>query len=953
MSAPWEDYAAPSTAPAAQAARTAPAAQTGAPWEAYAETPASAPQIPGPPDAASDPYLGLAPATDGPSLVKNLRTLTAGKVPADIIRSYVAQSGGALPPETETWLDDVYAKQPYETDFTPRDRSEVGAGDAAWSGLKSGALMGFDDEYQALWGAGGNKIGQWLGMNATTAPLADVYQQILQKNREAKDVAFSDSPIAYGAGYVPGALLSGFVTRGRSPAAPSLWGRLGQSAAEGARQGAISGAGNADGGFADRALGAVTGGAIGAPLGALAYPLGALVNNLAGRAYRAATSRGNPMSGIDELGARAPQDPAEMRRIAAEMEAAGVPPRPVDVVDESGRGVIRHAASEMTPGRQAVAQDSRQVAEEVQNRVRAAANEHISANPNTARQIAEDITGPEGMPGAGSRGDNMEAAIGPVRGEPVAITDEIKSILGTREGQAALRGAEGLMTDPADRAAARQVLAAAKAKRVDAEDLFRKEVKGWDDLPGQVKDAYRAQRPELVSPDPWEGVTLSVDTADKFARAMQGRAKTTPGLERVARAFGDAIRGDARAANPVYDNALKNYAAESGVADAALGTGKFRGSSFMDDSADQFGSRVARATSEPAAARLPNPDAPSVFRGGRPYDEVNHPGGVYTTPDRAAAQDYADMWEFGEADKGSQNVEKLYGALKKAADEDAVAAAAERAGVDPYDQDVVDVFDPEFADPAQIQKIVADLKSQGYDGARMPGQGFGAEDVDTHVFFNKSDLSRKAPLGEPTLSELDALRARARDEVSQRAGDNAGRGARQVARQLSQGAEQQSKNALLLGPEKAAGLQRRMAAEETRAANSEFINPNAGSKTNVSGRDAMVDGFADAVGLIASAGSRWGPIHAAARWLKQGGIRNVDAERLARDAISDDPTRLNAAIDYLESKGLARARASRFVSVLAAGLAGRAGGAAVDDGARAPPSARSLYVTPMKQGVEK
>lgn len=62
----------------------------------------------------------------------------------------------------------------------------------------------------------------------------------------------------------------------------------------------------------------------------------------------------------------------------------------------------------------------------------------------------------------------------------------------------------------------------------------------------------------------------------------------------------------------------------------------------------------------------------------------------------------------------------------------------------------------------------------------------------------------------------------------------------------------------------------------------------------------------------------------------------MDAERLARDAISEDPARINAAIDYLASRGMARARAERFVNIYGATLAGRVGGASVDDGETAP-----------------
>jgi hypothetical protein len=117
-----------------------------------------------------------------------------------------------------------------------------------------------------------------------------------------------------------------------------------------------------------------------------------------------------------------------------------------------------------------------------------------------------------------------------------------------------------------------------------------------------------------------------------------------------------------------------------------------------------------------------------------------------------------------------------------------------------------------------------------------------------------------------------------------------------------------------------------------------------GSQTQQRGQDAIVDGFAAAVGTVAT-GSRWGPIQLAAKWLRQGGIRGVDAERLARDAISEDPARINAAIDYLESKGMARNRALRFVETYGAALAGRVGGAAQGE-EQGLPTAGAPYVRP-------
>jgi hypothetical protein len=71
--------------------------------------------------------------------------------------------------------------------------------------------------------------------------------------------------------------------------------------------------------------------------------------NLARRAF----GRENALNtGLEALVRRAPQNTDTMNARLAEMNAANVPARLVDLVDESGRGVIRSAGSRMTPARE-------------------------------------------------------------------------------------------------------------------------------------------------------------------------------------------------------------------------------------------------------------------------------------------------------------------------------------------------------------------------------------------------------------------------------------------------------------------------------------------------------------------------------------------------------------------------------------------------------------------------
>ena len=723
---PWEDYA-----PAAPA-------QEQGPWTDYGD------------EGLTGSVSAIAPTVSGggANTLQALRDMTRQRVPAAEIKTFMAANGITPTRETEAWLnsgeyDAMLAAAPkgdsVDIEWRPHKAPETNILDAARRGMLSGAARGWDDEIIA-------------GIDAPIASLMNDksigqnYDEMAARLREQKQTAFDQHPFAYGAGFIPGAA----VGLGKGEAAGTTLGNLMRWFGRGAAEGAVSGAGNADG---DNVFGSALGGAlIGGPAGVIAYPIAQVASSVFGRVLRR-VAPDSETGGLAWLSEVAPQDANAMGQQFDELAAAGVPPRLLDVVDESGRGVIRDAASKMTPGRTAVTQHADNVYAGMQDRVVDQARRNISGAPRTAREMAGELTT--------ARDDAMEQAMGPLRALPVGVTDRMAEILGTREGQAALRGAEGLMTDPADREAVRNVMAAVNMMRqIDPR------------MPPKVRQQIINQL--------FADAKFTVDMADKFARAMRGRAAKTPGLERVARDFSNAIRDEARGASPDYDQALNDYAARSDVINILNG----EAGSFMSTPADMYAPAVQAA----------NPVAPA-------------------------------------------------------------------------------------------------------------GTG---------------------------MSAADAMRVRARDEVVDRATQGGGAQAAGTARQLAfgggeTGAGQRARSAALLGEQGADDLAAGMRAETSRLRNTEYVDPRRGSQTHGRSEDAAVDGFVDAT--VHASGGMWGIVREVGRWLRRGGIKGVDAERLSRDAISQDPARVRAAIDFLAQRGMRRDNAQRFVDALVAHGAGRAAGA--------------------------
>lgn len=134
----------------------------------------------------------------------------------------------ALPPAPEGFFYDEKGElQPEDVgDLSGQPEytlPEVGAGGAAYHGATSGLMLGLDDEFKGGVAALANAAGRALGLNETDPNLSivDLYRHFRDQDRNEKDAAYDQHPYAYGAGFVPGALLSapfvgGNVARGET-----------------------------------------------------------------------------------------------------------------------------------------------------------------------------------------------------------------------------------------------------------------------------------------------------------------------------------------------------------------------------------------------------------------------------------------------------------------------------------------------------------------------------------------------------------------------------------------------------------------------------------------------------------------------------------------------------------------------------------------------------------------
>jgi hypothetical protein len=278
------------------------------------------------------------------------------------------------------------------------------------------------------------------------------------------------------------------------------------------------------------------------------------------RAGRTPTPPPVRRASLDVMQRTAPQDPAAMRAQAEAYRRAGIDPTLIDVVDESGRGVTRATASRMTPAREEATSFRDTRALDLPDRINRQA-QRLSDDPRTPDQIRADLTARRT-----EQGNEQFAA---VRNEEVALAPDTTLALRSPQGRAAINaaGQNALNSlDPEVRAIG------ARLSRLANDAL---------DNPGET--------------------TITVGMSQEISKSLLDAAEAAQraGNNNQARLLGDlgrAVRDNARATVPGYDDALNNWAAESRLIEATE-----TGENLMKANTDEFVSRVQDMSPEELA----------------------------------------------------------------------------------------------------------------------------------------------------------------------------------------------------------------------------------------------------------------------------------------------------------------------------------------------------------------
>lgn len=494
-----------------------------------------------------DPYADVAaPAEAAPPAVMDqdqfeaelISRVRAGQ-PANVIRQWAStvrdQAGGDwIIPEG---LEDAVASvgQGYTGPIETRQGLDTGALSASQLGAFArgggdAAAFNFADELAA-----GIRALPELGKG--TEAFGDQYRRnwlAMDTQREVDKVANPGSRIA---GQGVGTVATAALPIGMSMRGANFLGKLWRGGATGAGIGGLAATGEGAPGdrFGGTLPGAAFGGSLGLALAPVASAGGALVN-------LGLEKLPQINAGVNALARRFGGSVDDLRQRAQNFLANDVQPTLVDVVDESGRGVIRSAASRMTPGREVAQQFADQRALNLPDRMSRQARRTMSPDPRTPRVIAEDL--------GQRRATRAEQQFGAVRGEPIAPPPEMVQALRSDDGIAAIAEAARRERNP------------------------------------DVKRALLSLSTEILDNPGNAGITVGM--ADRISRVLLGRANAAArsGDNDLAATLGNLgrdVRGAARTQSPGYGQALDEFGAQSRLMDTAE-----RGEDFLKRQTDEF-----------------------------------------------------------------------------------------------------------------------------------------------------------------------------------------------------------------------------------------------------------------------------------------------------------------------------------------------------------------------------
>lgn len=580
----------------------------------------------------------------------------------------------------------------------------------------------------------------------------------------------------------------------------------------------------------------------------------------------------------DPMTALAKQDPQAMRQAAEDYRGAGIEPTIADVVDDSGRGLIRAAANRNTPARGEANKFVAARALNLPDRIDRQASTFVSpetASPaqlqaDIASRIAEAATPPEVAAGSGGMAvsaklnqqyDAAKSAVDDAYQAARAAAPEAASIPRAETPQIAANIRDAVRDfHPDDMpAVARELNKLDQSSGLTVRDLYEMR---------QRLNAVRQAKPDQAVAAGKVIGALDGQIADVADRGVITGDPEVIGLWRNAiaqrRQFGQRFQGgdmiqqlterEPRAG--VMSNAVAPEDA------SALILGRNGVAARLNSARDLARLRDTLGANSPEWQALQNEASARLLQGDAGRETYGQSLDRFTrqNPDMADLLIHPDH-------------------------RDAVSAARQ-----------------------QIDAATADRRALELGGSFVqPGSA--------------DSFSRAAPQLEGQSADL--ARAAARRSIAVRAGENVSQ-APTVASRLANAPEQQARNAALLGPDQAGRFQNALRLEGQAVQNAADIAPRSGPRTFLNAADENAMSGAQTAMNVGKKVLRRDWFGLAGDFLRARGISNGEAEQLVNMSI--DPNQTDAAIAMIERRLGANA-ARRYLELKNAGAVGGASAA--------------------------